>query len=105
MKRRRKVLRQVKGFKWGRKSKERSAKEALLHAYTYAFRGRKEKKRDFRGLWNNQINAASRQQGVSYSTLISRLKKSNIQLDRKILADIAQNNPEVFAKIVEKTAG
>jgi len=100
-KKREKLLRYTKGFRWGRKSKERAAKEALLHAWSHAFRGRKEKKRDFRQLWNVKINAAARNAGIKYSELINKLKKNNIRLDRKILADLAQNEPKVFAKIVE----
>lgn len=100
-KKRKKILRYTKGFRWGRKSKERAAKEALLHAWSHAFRGRKEKKRDFRALWNVKINAASRADGISYSKFIAALKKKNIKLDRKILADLAENKPQVFKKIVE----
>ena len=100
-KKREKILKYTKGFKWGRKSKERAAKEALLHAWSHAFRGRKEKKRNFRQLWQTQINAAARQEGLTYGKLIAGLKKQNILLDRKILADLAKNNPEVFKKIVE----
>jgi len=101
-KRRERVLRHVKGFRWGRKSKERFAKEALLHAWSRAFRGRKEKKRVFRKLWNVQINAGARGEGISYSKLFGALKKKNIKLDRKILADLAKNEPAVFKKIIEK---
>ena len=101
-KRRKKVLKYTKGFRWGRSSKERAAKEALLHAWTHAFSGRKQKKRDFRTLWNVQIGAASREQGIKYSQLINKLKKGNIKLDRKILADLANSEPKVFNKIVEK---
>ncbi|MFA5386619.1 MAG: 50S ribosomal protein L20 [Candidatus Paceibacterota bacterium] len=100
-KKREKLLKYTKGFKWGRKSKERAAKEALLHALPRAFRGRKEKKRNFRGLWQVQISAAVKEQGLNYSRFISSLKKKNILLDRKVLADLAQNNSEVFKKIVE----
>ncbi|MEK7195424.1 MAG: 50S ribosomal protein L20 [Patescibacteria group bacterium] len=100
-KKREKLLRHTKGFRWGRKSKERAAKEALLHAWSRSFRGRKEKKRVYRGLWNVRINAASRTEGMSYSKLISALKKKNVRLDRKILADIAKNESAVFKKIVE----
>lgn len=99
-KRRRNVLKHTKGYKWGRKSKERAAKEALLHAWTHAFRGRKEKKRTFRQLWSVKINAAVRAEGVSYSRFIAALKKANIKLDRKILADLAEHEPDVFKKIV-----
>ena len=101
-KKRHKILKYTKGFRWGRKSKERAAKEALLHSWTHAFRGRKEKKRDFRQLWNVKINAASRANGIKYSWFIAALKKHNIKLDRKILADLAQNEPKVFQKIVEQ---
>lgn len=100
-KKREKLLRHVKGFRWGRKSKERAAKEALLHAWSKAFRGRKEKKRNFRQLWQIQINAASREQGLTYRQLIQGLKKKNIKLDRKILSQCAREEPLVFQKIVE----
>jgi len=100
-KKRERLLKYTKGFRWGRKSKERAAKEALLHAWSRAFRGRKEKKRVFRQLWNVQINAASRAEGIKYSRLIAALKKKNVKLDRKILADLAKNEPAVFKKIVE----
>lgn len=99
-KRREKVLKYAKGFKWSRGSKERAAHDALLHAWTNQFRDRKRKKRDFRRLWNIQVNAGARIHDLSYSKLIAGLKKKNIQLDRKILADLAQHEPKVFAKIV-----
>ncbi len=100
-KKRERLLKHTKGFRWGRKSKERAAKEALLHSWSRAFKGRKEKKRDFRALWNIKINAGARENGIKYSALINLLKKKNIKLDRKILADLAENEPEVFKKIVE----
>ncbi len=100
-KRREKTLKYTKGFRWGRKSKERAAKEALLHAWSHAFRGRKEKKRVFRKLWNVQINAAARENGTKYSHLIAALQKKKVKFDRKILADLAQKEPAVFKKIVE----
>ncbi len=100
-KHREKILKYTKGFRWGRKSKERAAKEALLHAWSHAFRGRKEKKRVFRKLWNVQINAAARLNGTKYSVLISALAKKNVKLDRKALAELAQYEPAVFKKIVE----
>ncbi len=100
-KRRERTLKLTKGFRWGRKSKERAAKEALLHGLTRMFRGRKEKKRDFRRLWSVKINAAARPEGMSYSRFISALKKKNVRLDRKILADLAEHEPAVFKKIVE----
>ncbi len=101
-KKRERILKYTKGFKWGRKSKERAAKEALLHAWPKAFRGRKEKKRNYRRLWQTQINAAVREKGLTYSRFMAGLKKQNIILDRKILADLAKNEPAVFEKIVEK---
>lgn len=100
-KRHKKVLRQTKGFMWRRKAVYKLAKEALLHAQKHAFRGRKEKKRVNRRLWQIKINAASRESGLSYSKLIAGLKKKDIKLDRKILADIGENHPEIFKKIVE----
>lgn len=101
-KRKKKIIKQAKGYKWSRKSKYRAAKEALMHAWTYAYRDRRTKKRDFRRLWQIRINAACREQGISYSKFINALKKNKIELDRKILADLAMNHPEVFKKIVEK---
>jgi len=101
-KKREKILKYTKGFRWGRKSKERAAKEALLHAWTHAFRGRKEKKREYRRLWQTEINAGARINGMKYSSLIAGLKKKNILLDRKILADLAKNEPQVFEKIVAR---
>ena len=101
-KRRKKIIKQAKGFKWGRKSKYKLAKDALKHAWTYAYRDRKRKKRDFRRLWNIKINAATREKGITYSQFINKLKKAKIELDRKILAYLAEKKPEVFEKIVEK---
>jgi large subunit ribosomal protein L20 len=85
---------------WSRKSKERAAKEALLHAWVQAFRGRKEKKRDMRALWTVKINAAVREEGLSYSKFIAMLKKNNVEIDRKILADLAEHEPAIFKKIL-----
>lgn len=102
IKRRRKILKYTKGFQWGRKSKERLAKEALLHAWTHAFQGRKQKKRDLRQLWNVQINAGARTNGMKYSELMNKLKKADVRLDRKVLAELAQQEPKVFGKILEK---
>lgn len=101
-KRRKSVLKHAKGFRWGRKNKYKAAKEALQHAWTYSYRDRRTKKRDFRKLWQIRINAACRQNDTSYSRFIHDLKKSKIELDRKVLADLAHNNPEIFKKIVEK---
>ena len=101
-KRRKKILKQTKGFSWGRKSKYRLAKDALFHAWTHAYRDRKRKKREFRSLWQIQINAACRKEGVSYSKFIAQLKKNKVEIDRKILSQLAQKKPDIFNKIVEK---
>lgn len=102
LKRRRKILKYTKGFRLWSKSKERYARERLLHAWTHMFRSRRLKKRDMRRLWQIKINAAVRPLGLSYSRFINGLKKANIGLDRKVLAALAENEPKVFAKIVEK---
>jgi len=104
-KRRKHLLKYTKGFRWGRKSKYRAAKEALLHAWSHAYRGRKEKKREFRKLWQVQINAACRQFGLTYSKFVAALKKNKIELNRKILAILAQNHPQIFEKIIKKIKG
>jgi large subunit ribosomal protein L20 len=101
-KKRRHLLKYAKGFRWGRKSKYKAAKDALRHAWTYAYRDRKKKKGEFRRLWQIQINTACRQYGISYNKFIAGLKKNKIELDRKILANLAQNHPQIFEKIVEK---
>ncbi len=100
-KRRKNLLKNAKGFLWGRKHKYRAAKEALLHAWTHAFQSRRKKKGEFRRLWQIQIGAASRLNGLPYNRFIAGLKKANIELDRKILADLGGNHPELFAKIVK----
>ena len=101
-KHREKTLKYTKGFRWSRKNKERAAKEALLHAWSHAFRGRKEKKRNFRSLWTVKINAAVRAEGaMSYSKFIAALKKNKIEIDRKILADLAEIEPAAFKKVLE----
>lgn len=102
-KRRKKVLKHAKGFRWGRKSKYKAAKEALMHAGKYAYRDRKTKKREFRKLWQIQINAACRRHGSSYSRFIHKLKEKKIGVDRKILAELVQKHPNIFEKIIEKT--
>lgn len=94
-------LKQTKGYRWGRKNKIKLAKTAILKAGQHAYRGRKEKKRNFRRLWQVQINAAARTNGLSYSKFIGKLKKANIQLDRKILALLANQHPKVFEKIIK----
>lgn len=100
-KRREKLLAYAKGFKWGRKSKERLAREALLHAWSNAFAGRKLKKRAARRLWQTKISAGAKPAGLSYSALMGALKKKNIILDRKILAGLAQHHPSLFAKVAQ----
>ena len=101
-KRRKKILKQTKGFKWGRKSKYRLAKDALRHALVYAYRDRRRKKRDFRRLWQIKINAAARKNGLTYSRFINQLKKAKIELNRKILAQLAEKHSEIFKKIIEE---
>lgn len=101
LKRRRSILKAAKGFKWGRKSQEKLAKQALIKAWSHMFKGRKEKKRNFRALWQTKIGAATRLAGIKYNQFIDGLNKNNIALDRKILADLAEHQPEVFSKILE----
>ncbi|MBM3281197.1 MAG: 50S ribosomal protein L20 [Candidatus Harrisonbacteria bacterium] len=99
-KKRTNILKYTKGFRWGRKSKEKAAKEALKHAFTYMFRGRKERKRVFRSKWQTKINAASRMEGVKYSDLIKMLKEKDVKMNRKMLSLIAETDSVVFQKIV-----
>ena len=100
-KKRKNVLSQTKGMRFGRSNKEAQAKEALAHAGAYAFAHRKDKKADARSLWTTRINAAIRPFDMSYSRFIDALKKKGVTVDRKILSDLAQNNPETFARIVK----
>ena len=100
LKRRRNVLRRTKGFRHGRSTKERQAKEAIFHAGASAFAHRKDKKGDARRLWNVKISYAAKEMGTSYSKVMGALKKKNILLDRKILATLIEENPETFKKIV-----
>jgi len=99
-KKRRKILKMAKGFMWGRKNRYRQAKDAVKHALVHAYVDRRKKKRNARRLWSVKINSAVRQQGLNYSRFIAGLKKANIEIDRKVLADLAQNNPNIFAEIV-----
>jgi large subunit ribosomal protein L20 len=101
LKTRKNVLRQVKGYRFGRSTKERQAYEAIFHAGAYAFAHRRDKKGDFRRLWNVRMSAALKEAGLSYSKFIPALKKANIALDRKILSQIAHDHPETFTKIIE----
>ncbi|MCD6500600.1 50S ribosomal protein L20 [bacterium] len=100
-KKRKRLLKRTKGFRWGRKTKYRAAKEALMHADKYAYRDRRTKKREWRKLWQIQIGAFSKKLGISYSKFIAGLKKNKIELDRKILSQLAQKHPEILKKIVE----
>ncbi len=100
--RHKKILKQAKGFYSGRRKHFRKAKEQLERSLVYAYRDRKQKKRDFRRLWITRINAACRLNDISYSRFIYGLKQAGIELDRKILADMAMNEPQAFAKIVEQ---
>lgn len=102
-KRRKHLLKYAKGFRWGRKSKYKLAKDALRHAWRYAFRDRRKKKGEFRNLWNIKINAGCRPLGISYSKFINQLKKNKIELDRKVLADLAENHPQIFEKVVQES--
>ena len=100
--RHKKVLKLTKGHRGGRSKNIREAKSSLLHAGQYAFAGRKLRKRDMRSLWIIQLGNAVRNEGLSYSKFINQLKLKKIQLDRKILADLAINHPEDFKKIVNE---
>jgi len=100
-KKRRKVMKLAKGY-WGAKSKQyRAATEQVRRSLRYAYKGRKLRKREFRRLWITRINAAARLNGMSYSTFMNALKKQNITLNRKMLADLAVNDPAGFAQMVE----
>ena len=101
-KRRNKVLKAAKGY-WGAKSKHfKMAKEAIMKSGNYAFVGRKAKKRDFRRLWITRISAAAKMNGMNYSTFMAGLKKAGIELNRKMLSELAVNDKEAFAALVEK---
>lgn len=91
----------VKGYRFGRSTKERQAKEAMHHAGAHAFAHRRDKKADYRAMWQVRINAAVRALGMTYSRFIEAMKKKGVALDRKILADIAEKNPESFKRIFE----
>lgn len=99
--RRKKIIKAAKGFTSHRKTNFRAANEALLHAYDHAYRSRKLRKRDFRRLWNIRINAAVREKELSYSRFIAALKKNRIELNRKMLSELAVREPETFNQVVE----
>jgi len=97
---RRNLLKQVKGYRFARSTKEAAANEAIAHAGAYAFAHRRDKKGVNRRLWNVKINATLRPEGLTYSKFIDKLKKKEIVVDRKILADLAENNPTTFSRII-----
>ncbi len=101
-KRHRKVKKAARGYKHAARRRVKVAKEALLHAGQYAYIGRKLRKRDLRRLWIVRLNAAAREHGLSYSKFIASLKKESIEIDRKILSDIAVNDPDTFGKIFDQ---
>ena len=100
--RRKKILKQAKGYFGRRKNVWTVAKNAVEKAMLYAYRDRRTKKRNFRSLWITRINAGARQHGMSYSQFMGKVKSNNIGLNRKVLADLAMNNPEAFKAVVEK---
>jgi len=100
--RHKKILKQAKGYYGARSRVFRVAKQAVIKAGQYAYRDRKQRKRQFRQLWIARINAGARLNGLSYSRLIAGLKKANVEIDRKVLADLAMNDAPVFTAIVEK---
>lgn len=97
-----KILRANKGYRMTKRRLIRTATQAYLHAGEYAHSGRKNRKRDFRQLWITRISEASKQHGLSYSVFMSKLKAANIEVDRKILANLVTNDPEIFDQIVDK---
>ncbi len=100
--RRKKVLKHAKGYFGRRKNVWTVAKNAVEKGWLYAYRDRKTKKRNFRGLWIMRINAAARQHGMSYSKFMGKVKAADIQLNRKVLADLAMNDPQAFKAVVDK---
>ncbi|MDP2480106.1 MAG: 50S ribosomal protein L20 [Candidatus Palauibacterales bacterium] len=103
-KRRKKILEEAKGYFGGRSKLYRPAKNAVERGWQYAYRDRRRKKRDFRRLWISRINAAARQNGLSYSRFINGLKTADIKLNRKVLADLAVREPEAFAELTRIAA-
>ncbi len=100
----RKLLKRAKGFRQARRTRIQTAKEAVLHAGQYAYEGRKLKKRDLRALWITRLSAASKERGTSYSKFIAALKNDKIEIDRKILSDIAATDPKTFDVIFKEVA-
>jgi len=99
--RRKKILKQAKGYRGGKSKLIRSAMESVDKALQYAYRDRKQKKRDFRRLWITRINAAARENGIKYSALMNGLRKNNVEINRKVLADLAVNDPNAFTNLVQ----
>ena len=104
LKTRRNILKQVKGYRFGRSKKEKQAYEAISHAGTYSFAHRRDKKGDFRRLWNIRLGAVLKESGLSYSKFIGSTKAKNINLNRKMLSEIAAGNPESFKRILSKVS-
>ena len=104
LKTRRNVLKQVKGYRFGRSTKERQAYEAIVHAGNYAFAHRKDKKGDFRRMWNVRLNSALRENGLSYSKFMGALKKKSISINRKMLSELAASHPGTFKNVLSKVA-
>jgi large subunit ribosomal protein L20 len=104
LKTRKNVLKMVKGYRFGRSTKERQAYEAIMHAGTYAFAHRRDKKGEMRRLWNTRINSVLNAQGLSYSKFIGALKKKNILLNRKMLSELAADKPEIFQKLISQVS-
>lgn len=100
-KRRKKILKLAKGYRGGRSKLFRTAKNAVIKSLSYSYRDRRRRKRDFRRLWVVRINAATRENGMSYSRFIEGLKKANIQLDRRVLANLAMEDAPAFAQLVD----
>ncbi|MDY6814606.1 MAG: 50S ribosomal protein L20 [Pseudomonadota bacterium] len=100
--RHKKIMKQARGYYGARSRVFRVAKQAVIKAQQYAYRDRRNRKRAFRALWISRINAGARANGLSYSRLIAGLKKANVEIDRKVLADLAMNEQQAFAAVVEK---
>ena len=103
--RRKKILKQAKGYYGARSRSFKVAKQAVIRAGQYAYRDRRQRKRQFRSLWIMRINAATRQHGLSYSRFIAGLKQAEIDMDRRVLADLALQEPDAFSALVEKAKG
>ncbi len=103
--RRKRTIKAAKGYRGWRSKKYRYAKNAVWHGLQYSFAHRKDKKADYRALWTQRINAACRAQGITYSRFINALKRANIALDRKVLADLAVNDPKAFGAVLAATKG